>query len=312
MSDEMVKRTTSVLVYHNDNIFIKYLLDNLEFIEETSLSINRDLSILEYDEKSFETYMTLDEILSLVKEFLKTIDESYPDLFDELIQNGTVNIYDASVKENIDEFGNEAYHESYIDKNENQITNINIPLGHTIDDVYTIMHEFIHHTNLDRNKTNDRAMFTESVSILYEYILYNFLKSKDVNQNDSKNSIMFRVKDLYFKSQMMQMYTKLIKESRKQYYLETDEEKIEKDLNIVVSDMKYYLGGLIAILKYYDYVRGTIDIKHINNFNKAIVKNQNSESLNYLFLREPTEEEISSSIDFILSELTQNVNKTNK
>ena len=312
MNEELIRRTTSVLVYHNDNIFIKYLLDNIEFLDETSKDIISELELVDFEEKEYETYMTLEEILDLVKAFLKDIDESYYKLFEKLIQNGTINIYDASVKENIEEFGNEAYHESYEDKYGNRVSNINIPIGHTIDDVYTIVHEFIHHTNLSKIRANDRAMFTEGVSILYEYVLYNYLKSKDINQNDSKSSIMYRVKDLYNKAQMIKMYIDLIKESRKQYYLETNEEKIEEDLDIVVSDMKYYLGGLIAILKYYDYIRGIMDIKNINNFNNAIVNKQNCESLNYIFMSEPKSDEIVSSIEFILEELMPSVNKTNK
>lgn len=312
MNEELIKRTTSVLVYHNDNIFIKYLLDNIDFLEETSKDIISELELVDFEEKEYETYMSLNEILDIVRDFLKSIDESYYQLFEELIQNGTINIYDASVKENIEEFGNEAYHESYENKYGNRVSNINIPIGHTIDDVYTIVHEFIHHTNLSKIRANDRAMFTEGVSILYEYILYNYLKSKDINQNDSKTSIMFRVKDLFNKAQMIKMYVDLIKESRKQYYLETNEEKIDEDLDIVISDMKYYLGGLIAILKYYDYTRGIMDIKNINNFNNAIVRKQNCESLNYIFMSEPTTEQITSSIEFILEELMPSINKTNK
>lgn len=309
INDEMIARTTSVLVYHSDDIYIKYLLDNIDFLERTADTILRELEMVDFPEYIYDMYMPLETTLSLTQEFLSTINEEYPKRFETLIQNGSFNLYDGSDKENRRLYGLQAYHESYEENNEERV-NINVPIGHTIDDLYTIIHEFIHNTNM--SESVDRSIYTETSSILYEYLLYRFLKEKDVNQQDNKYSLLYRVKDLRRKANFISTYCKFVKETRKEYKLNTDEETLEEDYHSVSSDIKYYLGELISVLKYHDLVRGIIDIKHINNFNEGITKNDDNESLNYLFIKEPTDEEITSSLTCILEELMKNNSKTNK
>ena len=130
-----------------------------------------------FDNKVINNNLTFEEIVYLAKEIIEQIDVSYLDSFDSLIKTGELdfsyeNEYDCS-----------CYECFYNDNREVVGKFININREFSYEDVVTLVHEFIHYTNGDKN-TNIRYYLTEFLSIYFEFFARDYLIEKGINKEE--------------------------------------------------------------------------------------------------------------------------------
>lgn len=151
-----------------------------------------------------------EEILGLVNEFFDKIDSSgdMNKVFMENLQNGTIKLWDSfnqfEMKEMYDqykEFFNIYGSCVYTWRNDfDEMTDVvmNVPLQFTIDDVRTIVHEFIHlYSGLKAPIKIKTEALSEFLSIYYEILVRDFLFSKGYTEEQLAGLSNFRVIDSF-------------------------------------------------------------------------------------------------------------------
>ena len=303
LDDEELALMMQLLVEagHDDDI-IKYIRDNMDYLKEISCIIYEYLINIEIKEPKYTEYYSFTDSLAIARDFLSTINPKYVEKFDELFKNGSMDVVSDPEKDD----------EGYVDTNvvdDKVRCSVHIPLNHTLDDVYAFIHEFFHTTNVGDLTSLDREMFSEVVSIFFEFMLHDYLKDKNVNQDDNNASIYSRLDNLldnaYDFNEIIDYIYYAIDDMKLDY-----EERPKKDLDDeyerVADGLEYMLSTAIALVKFYEYKQGYIGLKHIEQFNERLEHEDELNSLNYLNVNELTEEDISSAVAFINQVLTEN------
>ena len=285
---------------------------------------NRDLTSV------YSEYYTIEDTLSLLDSFFReVIGEECADAFNKAVKSGNIELYDkydfeeASVHPVGDEIGPHyrLINEEQFDENgkylyTNAHKNVENPLEHDIYDVYTLVHEFIHSTN-DRYKNmykSDRELLTESVSITYEFILYDYLKSKGISPNEIGNPIKDRMRHLKRHASNMRYILKMLNKVRTdenlkniQFDFSNDDEKkavLDKYADFC-DEVKYYIGTLIATVNYKNYIDGKLSLKTLETYNFSIDEYDELDSLPILFETLPTNDEVISDLECLLDSITE-------
>lgn len=156
-------------------------LKDFEFIKKLNEIVLRNTKF--YKEVKYKEKIDLDYSASLVYTFFKSISEEYATYFENRLNDGTFRF---STKF--------AIGHSYYDLKENKSV-IEIPFTHTIEDSYVMVHEFLHSTNYQGGELLlCRMLTTESISILGEFLFYNFLVKYNLKPRENRKPI---INDLY-------------------------------------------------------------------------------------------------------------------
>lgn len=316
-----IKEMAKVLIDYSSESVMQKILDNLEFLETLSYEFGERIKPFDEEELEYHEYYTFEDTIDLVKKFLGTIDSEYPSLFDELLNDGTINLYHIDDEEYVNIYGEDAFCiEDDIPKHDENGTiigfekrrDINVPLLHTLDDAYSLIHEFIHYTNIPNGieYSDDRDILTESSSFIFECLFNKYLIDNGYSKEEADINLKMRINAsielaesvngiagvlLYMKN-----YPDYIKESVP--YDKEDSSEYED----IIGEIDYFLAGVVSLMTYKNYLDGKIDIKNIKDFNSALEFNDNLESLIFLFghrIEECDVEQICEDISSIINEL---------
>lgn len=335
---QQLERWYKVYAIYKDTPFIGFIEEYLEELLRQVCHVYVKINNFKHDENYLD-YYTLEETLDLSKKFLSTIDEDYPNYLNQGLINGFIDIYDKDDYYEYDSEGNfidvekeGPYYETRDISEMHRVKTISLPLKHNIDDVYSLIHELFHSISASASYhvSNDFKVLTESVSITYEFILYDYLKENGICSKDRIKPIEFRINDLRKKTETLAIGMDILKKVKeniddlkniKVCYIpaakdETKEEKLERERKIkneretIGKDyfklrkvLEYYLGTLIAVINYKRYKEGKLDIETIEEYTYSIKNNEELESLNILFDKFPSLKEVQDSLDFILNEI---------
>lgn len=304
-------RAYSVLVNYEDDSIVRFMKDNPDFIGYRVNSFRKCLDEFPQVEYNYVNDLSLLDILQLSKDFLGTIDRKYISKFEELINDGSFNIFDSEDEENLRTFPGEAFRSYTMDEDGKFHENINIPLSHTIEDVYTIVHEFIHITNYDPEiEKDDREFFTEASSITYEFLLYDYLKNNDICNEDNCFPIFERIDSTYKYTNGLIVFLNSLNKIKIDEVKEiADEKKVYEDYKGIVSDFKYSVGNYLSVINYANYKKGLTSLENIKSFNDNLNKNDDFESLRHVLLSVPDSETIKSSLEILRDELFSSKNR---
>lgn len=301
----------NILMFHRDSEIIKLLMKEQDYFESISETIiketNKNHKETE-DRRKKVNYISYKDTLDIVKSFLGSINSRYPRLLEGLIRNGVINIYDLDDKESVKEFGKEPYFQI----SKGKIT-INIPMEHNIEDMFSIVHEFMHYVTCYRGCSVDGIILTENVSITYEMLLYDYLKEKELFEEDRFAPIATRLLSIEEKSRTILESFENFEISRKKSFklrdIKEDSIKAERDFEDISKQFIYLFCETLAIHNYHNYKDGIITTKNLEEMCRRLNNNENLESLNFILSTEkPSAEEIGSSINFLENE----PNKSNK
>lgn len=286
-----------LMEYSSESEMIK-IFDNLELLEKLSYEFCENVKPFMDEELIYHEYYTLKDTIELVKKFLKTIDLEYPPLFDKLLSDGTINLYHIDNEEDVKIYGEDAFCDeddipkydvngSIIDFDKRR--NINIPIQHTLDDAYSLLHEFIHYTNIPNGEiySDDRDILTESSSFIFECLFHKYLIDNGYSKDEANVNLKMRINSTLELAEDVNDITGLL------LYMKSHPEYIKdiivndkEDLTLyedIVSEIEYFIAGIVSLNAYKNYLDGKIDLNEIKDFNNVLEVNNELESLIFLF-----------------------------
>lgn len=254
-----------------DNFLIKYR-DSISKISSKSYSKIKDMNLLHYYNK---TKTDIDLTKEMAIEFLEIYFPEYLDLYRKLVNNGTINFDVSSSYERRTSISWDKYDVS-----------INISVTNTIRDLHYIIHEFMHYVNLVRgvNQDHPRFVMAESVSIMSEFLVNEFLSKKgyskeevclafskrlNLNQNDIKyflkyNEILHGILNNHEEAE-------LIKKIENSYFWDDVVDSVMARRGEPLQEKLEYIVGLYIASYFYSEKSDLSDI--IKKLNTLIVKN---------------------------------------
>ena len=298
-------RVYSVLENYKDDSIIRYIRGHVDFIGYRLNYLTHALARVPQVEVNIQNDLSLLDTIYIVKEFLSTIDKKYVLLFEQYINDGSFNIFDSENEENLKKYPGEAFRQYSMDENGNYHENINIPLSHTIEDAFTIIHEFIHLTNFKPGiESEDRDFFTEASSITYEFLLFDYLKENDMCSEDIAYPILERLDNAFECGEfLIDFLNKTNKIDITKVEFVEDERQVLEDFKGVIDGFKYPVGTYFAIINYANYKKGLIDLDNIKSFNESLLNCNDFESLRHILLDVPNKEDFESCIGVLKKEL---------
>lgn len=307
-----LKDAYRVLVNFSETFEMMFLRDNSDYLLRiATLMKDRIDEILGDDDFYYDEEVSIIDSLAITREFLSYVKPEYETDFDNLITNGSFNIFDVDEEADRELYSDEAYFDHNFESGN---FFFNIPATHTIEDVYILVHEYIHKTNAKVETSFDRDMLTESASILYEFLLFDWLVSMGISRNEAVNGVLYRLEDIYEKADLIIDYAKM-----SQYYdkhidkfkisklkLSEEDSEVEEWMDNFEDDIHYFFAGLIAIFVYFNYKKGKLGIKNIVSFSEKLNEHNDLESLDLLVGDLPEEEELYEMFDLLEEDLNKN------
>lgn len=242
---------------------------------------------LSNDDKEYVENIGVNETLDIVCSFLNEYDKELYNIFMNIMSFNRESIIFVS-----NELSNNS---SSLNSNSNKIT---INVKNNIEDMFTIVHEFMHYIDATKAKNKKNSIYSETSSITIELFLHKYLLDNKIHSLDSNNYIFNKLKNYFIDAIYVKYYSfkrsisgvELINLLPKGKY----QKFIEKNINELDSPYKdlflkyYYLfderiknDGLMAnhfIKKNYNYLLGLYlgtylinknDKKLIYDINKA-------------------------------------------
>lgn len=239
------------------------------------------------DDKEYIEHISISETLDIVCSFLNEYDKELYNIFMNVMSFNRESIIFVS-----NELSNNS---SSLNSNSNKIT---INVRNNIEDVFAIVHEFMHYVDATKAKNKENSIYSETSSITIELFLHKYLSDNKIHLLDSNNYIFNKLKNYFFDAIYVKYYffkrsisgVELINLLPKGKY----QKFIEKEVNELDSPYKnlflkyYYLfderiknDGLMAkhfIKRNYNYLLGLYlgtyllnknDKKLISDINKA-------------------------------------------
>ena len=179
--EERIRMLLSVLVDHKEDPMIKFLIENKEYIKEISNLTYEELQILYSPNIGYNNYYSVYDSLDLADSYLEGLNPNYKKELDDLVNKGFVEFIESD--RNISSIRVRVYDDGRLEPN------ITISQTHTIDDAYDLVHEYMHYTNANDGINLDRRLFTECISILHEFLFYDYLKENNISSSDNINPI---------------------------------------------------------------------------------------------------------------------------
>lgn len=288
-----------VLMDFSSESEMQIILKNVEFLDILSYEFLDCVSLFDEEELEYQDHYSYPDTIELVKNFLDTIDSSYSKKFDELLNDGTINIYHIDDEDAVDIYGEDAfcvendislYDEDGMIEGFDKNREINIPLQHTLDDAYSLVHEFIHYTNIPKGiyYTDDRDILTETSSFVFECLFHKYLIDNGYSRDEANINLKMRINSTLDLSEDVSGICGTILYIRNNPKVIRDVEPYKNEDTLEYKDIidiiDYFIAGVFSLIAYKNYLDGKIDIDNIKDFNKALDVNNNLESLIFLAL----------------------------
>ncbi len=152
-----------------------FLLNNIRAISIYNDTFYEYIKNLEIEQEVVTNHLTYDDVFMIAREIIEQIDPNYLEEFDKLLSMGKL---DFSYNNN--------YNESACIFYQNGIPTdkiININRAFNYEDVWLLIHEFMHYINGDKNTLN-RYYLTEFISIYFELYAVQYLLDKGIPYNE--------------------------------------------------------------------------------------------------------------------------------
>lgn len=297
--EERIRMLLSVLVDHKEDPMIKFLIENKDYLKEITNLTFEELQDSFKTKIDYINYYSVYDALDLADTYLELLDPNYKKELDDLVDKGYVEFIESDRKRSF--ITTTVYETGRLE------ANITISQTHTVSDAYDLIHEYMHYTNTNEGINLDRRLFTEAVSILHEFLFYDYLKNNNYSSEDNISPIFERINSIIIYCN--NLYNGITLYDEVKNHLEelsnVDQEKSKELYEEVIEKTKYAISSILAIKMYHDYKNGLIDINNINRFNESIKKNENLESLNHILIDKPNYSEIKEALDYFKNEILE-------
>ena len=297
--EERIRMLLSVLVDHKEDPMIKFLIENKDYLKEITNLTFEELQDLFKTKIDYINYYSVYDSLDLADTYLELLDPNYKKELDDLVDKGHVEFIESDRKRSF--ITTTVYETGRLE------ADITISQTHTVSDAYDLIHEYMHYTNTNEGINLDRRLFTEAVSILHEFLFYDYLKNNNYSSEDNISPIFERINSIIIYCN--NLYNGITLYDEVKNHLEelsnVDQEKSKELYEEVIEKTKYAISSILAIKMYHDYKNGLIDINNINRFNESIQKNENLESLNHILIDKPNYNEMKEALDYFKNEILE-------
>ena len=195
-----------------DSLIDKSLYSQFYYFNDVanlSSIIIENTNLTEY--KDYETKVPLESSVEIVKNFFSSINKEYASMFQNILQEE--NIYDNKRIYSVQ------FHKIPKCQRNNSLVRkdglVIIDYDETLDDVYTVAHEFTHKFSQPKNQNSTIKQFLgETTSLTIEFLLQDYLLKKTLYDEDEikvrKNNRLLAVKDdaaaIIFEHTLLKLY----------------------------------------------------------------------------------------------------------
>ena len=185
---ELDERVEKYIKKYDNLFYMVNLQSNLSLLEE-SKNLLDPYKKLNMDHVRLSFHDKIDGLtsVSLVREYLGSLNEEYVKIFDECFRNGTFGFGDVYNDENLKDLDFAGINKDH--------PFFNVAFAGNIEDGEKIVHEFFHYLNL--SDFVSREFFTEFISIYMENKYLDFLEIKGYSKNDIAKARLDRYLNFY-------------------------------------------------------------------------------------------------------------------
>ena len=291
----------SVLLEKQKYPIVDFFLDNRQELKEMNNTFNKKLKEFKIDKFHYNERLTLNDRMQLVYDFLEYVSPKYREQFDNFVNNGSFRFVSPSSNRN-------SSHMDFVnDKNGEVRYDIVVTEYEDILDVYSIIHEFFHTTNENGKFSFSKTMFTESISIFYELLLFDFLKHSDIDSEEIIYPIYERIENTLDGSNYLNKEIEYIEEIFKDYSnikeVKLEDEEYRKVYKNLRSSIIYTFSSVLAFIMYYDYKNYNITLDNIEEFNNRLKMHNNLDVMNHILIHDLDDDYIEKAVDFLKKDI---------
>lgn len=157
------------------------LLKNIAYLSNLNDNYLNLLNKYELDSQSVQNHLTYYDVFNITRKIISTIDPNYLQYYDTLIDKGFLEFnYE---KDNRSAFTTPF---SYFETGKIAYVTIDVNREFNYNDVFILLHEFIHYINLINTNINFqiRNDLTEFLAIYFEIYAIDYLINKGINNNE--------------------------------------------------------------------------------------------------------------------------------
>ena len=293
MEEKDVLKMIKTLDEMKDNPKLKVLLHYLDFFDKACDFVLSNGEAQK--EQSALSHMPLEESLKISKKFLELLSSTYPQVMDGYIQNNSIKIVDNSKEQS-------GY--GHVSLDENGQVKILCGVHLDIDDVYLIVHEFMHSINAKGKNSKDREVLTEGFAIYSELLVSDFLERMNIRPEESYKFIRRRFNSVFGRAIELKEKINVIKYIRNNPGVVDSLREKTKDFSYderLLESFQYTFGNFVAQILYGRREKGLFTNEDFVRLNEKINTSDNFKVFSELFPR-----------GLILEELTEGYEKVSK
>ena len=239
-----------------------FFIQNMQSIFILNNMLYENLKGIDLRHNFHKNNLTYEDVFNLARNEIEKFNPNYLENFDKLIDSGRLGLF--KQEENITIKESRDYEKlSEVENNEEETRNtsicfyteddyfIDLARTYNYDDVLSLIHEFIHSTNLSKNMGEYRYILTEFFSIYFE-----ILSQKDLLENGINTSeldIFDRIKSTGMISKIIVGYDIAFMAYNLFGNIKEDSYEDLEKYHIVSSTKEEFKSACIYLLKYFDY-----------------------------------------------------------
>ncbi len=273
MEEIDILKMMKLLDEKKDDPKVKILLHYLNFFDQACDFVlsKTELSTLESAQLS---PMPLDQSVGLSKGFLSFLSPRYPGVLEEYKYDNRVKFIDNSKEQ----FG---YGSASLNEEGKPVILYGVHLD--VNDIYLLVHEFMHSLNAEGKGLKDRDVLTEGFAIYSELLVNDYLNMSNFRPDEVNQFIKIRLRSFYERAKKLKEKINIIK------YIYSHPDEVNKlkekanstyisitDESELLSNMQYTFGNIVSLILYAkrknglfkdeDFVRMNEDINSSNGF----------------------------------------------
>lgn len=267
MEEKDILKMMKLLDEKKDDPKVKILLHYLNFFDH-ACDFVLSKSELETLESNILNQMPLGQTFMLFEGFLSYLSTKYPGLLNEYRNSNRFKIIDNSK----DNFGY-----GYASLNAEGKPTMVCGVHMDINDVYLLVHEFMHSLNSQGKGKKDRDALTEGFAIYSELLVLDYLNGLNIRPDEIHEFIKIRLKSYYERSTKLKEIIKIIK------YIYTNPDVVSKlkekandvllsedDERNLLSNIQYTFGNITSFILYGRREDGTLKDEDYARMNEEI------------------------------------------
>ena len=262
----------SLLNKLKDDPRIKFLLENIDFCENVCNLLMPQIESNEYTFKKLE-HVEPSNSFDIANNVLMQLSSNYPEIMKSYFQENKIVLEDNS---NLSMGSGNA-------KFANGKLRIRYGLHYDINDVFLIVHEFMHSLNLKENNSDGKKLFSESFAVYSEFLTFDYLESNKICTEENNELLKLRQYYFYKRIESLKKYIEAIKVIKQNpNNVATDDVSIIDEGNFL-SCVDYSLAGIISTILLNRKENGLFSNEDYVRLNEMIKDLNDREAINILF-----------------------------